>query len=423
MTAAEYRAWAIEWTRSLDTLELSLRTVENKTGCADDLPRRRVQCARILASSPSACTSPGVRRRCSRACSICGAPAMAAPSTVAVSGSCSLVVTRHIAKTGGVSVRDWMLELEEAGRGRFFGPVTWMRYRGRCDGNKKFLHCCDPSDPRPVTTCRQLKVTEARAAALRELARGDVAAREPPRSLTMFEFHWPDSAMGRWGDPHTFLQMLPHMRPEVLPACRVVVTTVLRDPHTLYLSLQRHQYDAMREYGRGALRERCACNLTACDVLGFIAAFPNFQSWRLTSPRWLYPPLSHVGHDDMYSAASRLLWRFDVVGVFERLDEWLAVVCERAAIAPCAALPHLNAKHGTHKTNGCPPPAADAVAAAVHRHARADVDLHSLARERFEMEHPARGQTRASFRQHRQVRRFGRARRAVGAGGDSSQGR
>ena len=70
---------------------------------------------------------------------------------------------RHIAKTGGASVRDWMLQREKADLGRFFGPVTWMPYRGRCDGNKRFLHCCHPDDARPVTQCKQVKVTEARA--------------------------------------------------------------------------------------------------------------------------------------------------------------------------------------------------------------------------------------------------------------------
>ena len=70
---------------------------------------------------------------------------------------CTLVATRHVAKTGGASVRDWMLQLEKHGHGRFFGPVTWMRYRGRCDGNKKFLHCCHPRDPRPVNECEQVQ--------------------------------------------------------------------------------------------------------------------------------------------------------------------------------------------------------------------------------------------------------------------------
>ena len=100
---------------------------------------------------------------------------------------------------------------------------------------------------------------------------------------------------------------------------------MLRDPMTLYPSLQRHQYDAMRGYGRKALRERCACNLSACDMLGFVTAFPNFQGWRLTSSQWLYPPLQIVGHDTMLAAASQLIDRLDLVGIFERLDDWLQV--------------------------------------------------------------------------------------------------
>jgi len=190
---------------------------------------------------------------------------------------------------------------------------------------------------------------------------------------------------GKWGEPFTFLQMLPRMRPAVLPGCRVVVTTVIRDPLTLYPSLQRHQYDAMREYGREALQQRCACNLSACDVLGFVAAFPNFQGWRLTSPRWLYPPLEHVGHEPMRRAATRLLDRLDLVGVFERLGEWLQLVCELAAISPCPPLPHLNAKHSTRKTEACEPPEPGALAAAVREHALADVQLHAHAAASFEL--------------------------------------
>ena len=310
-------------------------------------------------------------------------------------------------------MRDWMLQREKADTGRFFGPVTWMPYRGRCDGNKRFLHCCHPNDARPVTQCKQVKVTEARALAVSMIAaagyggassaRGDahtsrvVSTGRPKRSrassplLTMLEFHWPDSAIGSWGESHTFLDMLPFMRPEVLPGCRVVVTTVLREPLTLYVSLQRHQYDAMREYGRAALRERCACNLTACDVLGFVRAFPNFQSWRLTSPRWLVPPLSLVGHEVMFEAASGLLARLDVVGVFERLDDWLKLVCWRAGISPCSGLRRLNAKRTTSQTHRCGTPDMSALASTITEHALADVRLHNLARRRFAFTFTAEG--------------------------------
>jgi hypothetical protein len=288
-----------------------------------------------------------------------------------------------------------MLQLEKHERGRFFGPVTWMRHRGRCDGNKRFLHCCHPADARPVGECRQVKVTKARSLALQQLApsmadrTGALLAPRPSSAAakgvpTLFEFHWPDSAIGAWGEPHTFLQMLPRMRPEVLPGCRVVVTTVLRDPLTHYPSLQRHQYDAMREYGREALRERCACNLTACDLIGFIRAFPNFQSWRLTSSRWLYPPLERVGHDAMLAAASRLLSRLDLVGVFERLDDWLTLVCERASIVPCGRLMPMNQRRVTQKTARCGLPDNAAVQVAVQQNALADVSLHALATSRFQ---------------------------------------
>ena len=416
--AAEYAAMTAEWNRSIDTLDHQLRMVANdravaasytaaaasKTWLAECADRDPERCARQAALGRLNCSVRPSRRRCARTCGFCGSASVEGAAS-SVSRSCSLVALRHIAKTGGASVRDWMLQREKADLGRFFGPVTWMPYRGRCDGNKRFLHCCHPDDARPVTQCKQVKVTEARALAVSEIAaagygdapsaraaapasRGVLAVRRRPwrtssSLLTMLEFHWPDSAIGSWGESHTFLDMLPFMRPEVLPGCRVVVTTVLRDPLTLYTSLQRHQYDAMREYGRAALRERCACNLTACDVLGFVRAFPNFQAWRLTSPRWLVPPLALVNHETMFAAASRLLSRLDVVGVFERLDDWLKLVCRRAGISPCGGLRRLNAKRTTSKTHGCAPPGASTLASTVAAHALADVRLHAMATQRF----------------------------------------
>lgn len=371
MTQAEYAAWTLEWNRSLDMLDTQLRAPQISQGVGE------------------------------------------LPQVLTGQHRCSLIAVRHIAKTGGVSVRDWMLRLEQQGRGRFFGPVTWMKFRGRCDGRKRYLHCCHPASNRPVSECRQVTVTKARAAAVSEMAaaaaaaatafsgsghddtstafasaarggRGGGAVPAAARRLSLLEFHWPDSALGHWGEPHTFLQMLPRMRPHSLPGCRVVVTTVLRDPFTLYPSLQRHQYDAMRGYGADALKERCQCNLTQCDMLGFVRAFPNFQGWRLTSPHWLTPPLSSVGHDAMFFGASRLLARLDVVGVTERLEDFVQLVCERAGLRPCARVSRLNTLRAMQSTKDCAPPAPDALRAVVREHALADLKLHALATSRFE---------------------------------------
>lgn len=290
-----------------------------------------------------------------------------------------------------------MLQLDKEARARFYGPTTWMDFRGHCDSRpwKKFLFCCDP---RSDTECKPVQLTEARSLAIRQLASppasATAAAGTSPavrtaagaRSLTLLEFHWPDSGLGNWGSPYTFLEMLPWMRPHALPGCRVVVCTVLRDPVTLYPSLQRHQYDAMREYGREDLRARCRCNLTSCDMLGFVRAFPNFQSWRITSGRWITPPLEHVGHDAMYAAASRLLARVDLVGVTERLDDWVQLLCERAGIRPCAHVGHRNQKSVRRSTRHCAPVDAGALRVAVREHALADVRLHSLAARRFQRE-------------------------------------
>ena len=228
----------------------------------------------------------------------------------------------------------------------YLGPVTWMPWRGRWCSKGKYLHCCDPAAYEPHDKCPKVPLTQARSTVVAQLAaafgngtlrRGMTApAAMQSRRLTLLEFHWPDSGLGRWGEPHTFLQMLPQMHPARLPSCRVVVTTLLRDPVSLYPSLQLHQYPSMRGYAPPSL------NLSACDYESFVAAFPNFQGWRLTSREWVQLPLRIVGHEAMFSAASRLLRRLDLVGVTERMDEWVELVCVRAGIAPCPTLKHLN---------------------------------------------------------------------------------
>lgn len=383
-TAGEFAMMAREWNSSLDTLDRALMSRSCAEACTG-LP--------MCNSEMSKC-----------ACGHChnAPPSPPAPPLLTGRDACSLLAVRHVAKTGGVSIREWMLEIERTGGGHYYGPATWMKYRGRCDGQKRFLHCCHPTDPRSGKECKTVKMTRARALAVSALAAASttaIASRGAARtaispspslgssraasSLAMLEFHWPDSALGPWGEPHTFLQMLPRMRPFVLPGCRVVVATVLRDPMELYPSLQRHQYDAMREYGRIALQQRCGCNLTSCDVLGFVRAFPNFQGWRLTSSRWLVPPLSEVGHAHMLHKAGRLLQNFDLVGVVERLDEFVQLLCRRVGISPCTRVAHRNAKHFRESTRGCSAPDPAALAATVQAHAAADIALHRMAAARF----------------------------------------
>jgi hypothetical protein len=269
-------------------------------------------------------------------------------------------------------------------------------------------------DARPAAECRKVTLTEARAEAIRLLAIGggalsncsarrakaaaakaggtELATAAAPAATvwcrdvrTMLEFHWPDSGLGRWGEPHTFLQMLPAMRPQRLPAgCRVVVTTLLRQPARLYPSLQLHQFPSMRGYNDAA------SNLSACDYAGFVAAFPNFQGWRLTSAEWSPLPLSAVPHAAMLAVTTRLLSRFDLVGVTGRMADWLMLLCARAVIVPCPAVKHLNAdrrsRDGAYATSQCAPPRAVNLEAAVWQHALADLKLHDWAAARLDEE-------------------------------------
>jgi len=50
----------------------------------------------------------------------------------------------------------------------------------------------------------------------------------------------PDSGLGKWGEPYTFIDMLPRI--SMMPRCRTLVTILLRQPETFYPSLQRHQF-------------------------------------------------------------------------------------------------------------------------------------------------------------------------------------
>lgn len=333
-------------------------------------------------------------------------PARTAGSAV----NCQLVAMLHIAKTGGVSVREWMLRLERHGRAQYLGPVTWMTYRGRFCSHGRYLHCCHILDKRPASECDKVRLTEARAEAIRHLATGEpndnstseraeghgllgrnVRARAFLNAsstwrrnlLTMLEFHWPDSATGRWGDPYTFLQMFPAMRPQRLPpGCRIVVATLLRNPVELYPSLHLHLFPSMRTYNKQA------SSLTPCDYDGFIAAFPNFQSWRLTSSEWSPLPLSVISHDAMLRASTRLLSHFDVVGVTNEIEGWLQILCSRAGIVSCPPIRHLNAARRSRPSDKfgtltCNRPNLSATQQSVEQHALADLKLYKWAKSKL----------------------------------------
>ena len=197
---------------------------------------------------------------------------------------CSLVAFRHVEKTGGTSVREWMLRLDRQGRARFLGQTVWVRYKGRCRG---WLQCCRPQDPLPAARCETVPLKIARKLALDELATGGAGRHPTP---TLLEFHWPDSGLGQPHGPYTFLDLVPTMRS--LPCRSVLLVTVVRDPPPFYVSLQMHQYGAWRPTAPAGT------NLTACAFDAFPAAFPNVQAHRhgqsgSTPPsQWFTPPPS-----------------------------------------------------------------------------------------------------------------------------------
>ena len=75
--------------------------------------------------------------------------------------------------------------------------------------------------------------------------------------------------------------------------------------------------------------------------------------------------------------------RLDVVGVVERMDDWLALVCSRAGIWPCGDLGKRNVKHYRDSTRACQPASQHELRTTVQEHALADVKLHAEATARF----------------------------------------
>ena len=283
-------------------------------------------------------------------------------------GECTFVAFRHVEKTGGTAVRQWMLSLDESGRAAYQGQSNFVKYKGRCP---RWQECCDPADDRPVDQCRMMPLKTARKAMLDALE-----TRSGRRaSLTLQEHHWPDSGAGAPRGPLTFIDLMPQFRR--LP-CRVVLATVLRAPSTLYPSLQLHQFGAMWSSDK-----RRFANLTACDYPGFIAAFPNFQTFRLTSKQWVPPPLRHMPHVRAYREGLRTLKQLDVVGDTEHLNDWLELLCEKAGIKPCGGpLPRTNEHKLGKLTYRCPKPGD--LRNAVLNHASADLRLHQYATRRLQ---------------------------------------
>ena len=107
--AREFAAWALEWNRSLTVLHRAMSSAACAEACG-----RHVETG-CLRKRSLAC------RRCAL-CEENGLPVQPQQPSMPRAGSCSLVAYRHVAKTGGVSIREWMLQDDKEARARFYAP-------------------------------------------------------------------------------------------------------------------------------------------------------------------------------------------------------------------------------------------------------------------------------------------------------------
>lgn len=232
--------------------------------------------------------------------------------------SCSLIIFRHIQKTGGTSIVDQFYEFQRDGQWTVAG--YWSPcYQGRG-------HLVAVSRARWLEGLRQL--AQAAAAAQRH---GETSERLlgrldslPWHARQFFHLHHPDATF--CGGMQYLQRQLAQLRP-IAPAlgCRLTVAMLVREPWPFYVSW--YYYIGARRCGYCPFEEFLRLNLNAQSHLALGGA-PRIYSDELRN--------AHERADGRLTGELRtVLQQIDVLGVTERIDEFMVRLCERAGIRTC----------------------------------------------------------------------------------------
>ena len=234
---------------------------------------------------------------------------------------CSLVVFRHLQKTGGSSIVRAFHELERDMLWTIYGywsPCWQGRSQLVARGRMRWLRIVRMLGERANSSAAGTRMPQSW---LRELE----SMPWPTRML--FHLHHPDSMV--CGGLESVQAELAKLRP-VLPAlgCRVTVAMVVREPWSFFVSWY---------YYIGAAR----CGW--CTFERFVALNPNAQS-HLTlggAPRIYSDKLraQHARRDPVLLArVHTIVAGIDVIGVTEKLDEFMLELCDAAGLRVCPRL-------------------------------------------------------------------------------------
>ena len=234
---------------------------------------------------------------------------------------CSLVVFRHLQKTGGSSIVRAFHELERDMLWTIYGywsPCWQGRSQLVARGRMRWLRIVRMLGERANSSDAGTRTPQSW---LRELE----SVPWPTRML--FHLHHPDSMV--CGGLESVQAELAKLRP-VLPAlgCRVTVAMIVREPWSFFVSWY---------YYIGAAR----CGW--CTFERFVELNPNAQSHLALggAPRIYSDKLraQHARRDPLLLArVHAIVAGIDVIGVTERLDEFMLELCDAAGLRVCPRL-------------------------------------------------------------------------------------
>lgn len=237
--------------------------------------------------------------------------------------ACSVVVFRHLQKTGGSSVvklfEDLQHDLQWSVAG-YWTPCWRNRAQYVAQGRLRWLRGLR----------RLLTLANGSAVAARQLLLDT-----PPWSPRMLlHLHHPDST--ECGGLPALQRELDRLRPHAATlTCRIVVTMLVRSPWSFYVSWW--YYAGSRRCGE-------------CSFEEYLALNPNAQAHMAVGRKARdYSDALRARHaardGQLRSELAQTLRGVDVLGPTGRLDELVFLLCERAGLRTCPRPGHTNARN------------------------------------------------------------------------------